>query len=359
MNFSFKSLAMAGSCALALGAGSNLLAWENNSSNMFDGQTRGQLYRDIFGNIRDTGDIFFNIPTRGQLYRDIFGNIRDTGDIFFNIPTRGQLAKKLFSDEDFAKKADIIALQTAFMTRNVEAMASCAWDLKGLELVLGKKDKTTTSDMIFTSAAKLAVEQGNAVALKQIIALAPECKKFEEEFALKGKTRGINKYVTALPQLTLLPRKDCEKALKGLQPWEQPAFDSYMRSSFRGMTKQGADIVSMLVNEGRVSLNPQMIAMGALELSKYPYDNKLGAKFEPAQIFAEAAELAIAKQDKNALNQIVALYGTANFKTADYAKYLQGELVMLSSSRGLDEEDIGKAALVGITAFLITICRSL
>ena len=359
MNFNLKSLMMVGTCVFALFTGVNVMAWENNTENMFDEQTRGQLYRDVFGDIRDTGDPFFRVKTRGQLYRDVFGDIRDTGDpffrvktrgqlyrdvfgdirdtgdVFFRIRTRGQLAKKLFTDEDFAKKADVIALQKAIMARNVDAMTNCAWDLKGLELMFGKKDKTTTSDMLFAAAAKLAVEQGNSAALKQVIALAPECKKFEEELALKSKTRGINKSVTAFPQLTLLPHKDWEKALKGLQPWEQPAFGQYICASFRGMSKKSADTVAMLVNEGRVTMNPQMIAMGALELSKYPYNSKLGIKFEPAQIFAEAVELAVAQQDKDALNQIAALYGTANFKNAEYTKYLQGELAMLGENRGL------------------------
>ena len=250
--------------------------------------------------------------------------------------TRGQSAAELFEDKDFYNKVDVTLFADALQVRDVAILTGFAWDLKGAEIILGKVDKKTSSAMVFASAAKLAVEQGNADALKAIIALAPECKKYESQLALKGKTRGMSKFsVTALPQLASLPQNEWDKALKNLRPWEQPVFDKYLCASFRGMPASSAINASTLINDGRLTMNRQMIAIGAMELSKYPYDKKLGIKFEPAQIFAEAAELAILKQDKEALAQIIALYGTANFKTADYAKYLQNELTLMSSTRGL------------------------
>ena len=322
MNFNLKSLAMAGTCAATLLAGSELMAWgESSRPNIFGGY-------DYYSNGTRTGSSRSNIFGGYDYYRGMSSDI-----------TPDQLAKKLFADEDFATRIDVIAIQDAIYARNVDAMTSCAWDLKGVELILGKKDKTTTSDMIFASAANLAVEQGNAEALKQIIALAPECKKYEEQLALRGKTRGLNKSVTAFPQLVVLQGKDWQKTITSLSAWEQPALDQYICASFRGMTKESAVTASMLVNEGRLTMNPMMIAIGALELAKYPYDSKLGIKFEPAQIFAEAAELAIAKQDADALKQLVALYGTTNFKTAEFAKYMQDELAMLGNTRGLKMDD--------------------
>ena len=315
MNFSLKSLAMAGTCAAALMTGTSVMAW-------------GTAYTDQFGRTH------YNFGGRyGTSFTDQFGRTHFNGPLF-----RGMLAKKLFADADFANRIDVAALQTAIETRNVDAMTSSAWDLKGVELILGKKDKTTTSDMLFASAAKLAVEQGNAGALKQIVALAPECKKYEEQLALKGKTRGMTKFksVTAFPQLTVLPQQNWQAALKGMQSWQQPMLDSYIMPSFRGMSAASGETAAMLINDGRVSGNAQMIALGALELAKYPYDGKLGEKLDPAQIFAEAAELAIAKQDRNALLQIVGLYNSAPFKTEDFAQYLQGELTMLGKTRGLN-----------------------
>ena len=344
MNFNLKSLAMAGTCAATLWAGSELMAWGGYStSNVFGGQnyynsngtSAGYSSRNVFG-----GYNYYNSngTSAGYSSSNVFGGYNYYRGMSSDI-TPDQLAKKLFADKDFAKRIDVITLQNAIGTRNVDAMTSCAWDLKGVELILGKKDKTTTSDMIFASAANLAVEQGNAEALKQIITLAPECKKYEEQLTLKSKTRGLGKSVTALPQLVLLPQKDWKKTLSTFSDWQQPVLENYMLAGFRGITKQSADTASMLVNEGRFTMNPLLIAMGAMELSKYPYDSKLGVKFEPAQIFAEAVELAVAQKDVGVLKQMSALYSTANFKTAEFTQYLADELAMLGNTRGLKTDE--------------------
>ena len=330
-----KQMVMTGICALTLFAGENLMAWGGGHSrrNIFggydyynsNGSSAGYSRRNIFG-----GHDFYNSngSSAGHSRRNIFGGY----DYY-----RGQkeTAEKLFKDPDFVKRIDTGAIQDALVAKNVDALTSCAWDLKGLEIVLGKKDTKTTSDMLFNAAAQIAVDQGNGDALKQIIALAPECKKYEAQLAMKSKTRGTNKSVCALPQLCLLPSKDYKKAIGSLTMWQQPMLGDYICASFRGMSKQSADIASMLVNEGRITMNPQMIAMGALELSKYSYNSELGIKFEPAQIFAEAVELAIVKQDKAALTQLAALYNTASFKSEECAKHIQNELAMLSGMRGM------------------------
>ena len=330
-----KQMVMTGSCALTLFAGANLMAWGGYSrSNIFGGQdyynsngsSAGYSRSNIFG-----GYDYYNSngSSAGYSRRNIFGGY----DYY-----RGQkeTAEKLFKDPDFVERIDTGAIQDALIAKNVDALTSCAWDLKGLEIVLGKKDTKTTSDMLFSVAAQIAVEQENDTALKQIIALAPECKKFESQLAMKAKTRGVNKSVCALPQLCMLPSNEYKKGLKALRVWQQPILGDYICTSFRGLSKQNADIVSMLVNEGRITMNPQMIAMGSLELAKYPYNSELGTKFEPAQIFAEAVELAIVKQDKEALTQLSALYNTAKFKNDETAKYINTELNMLSSTRGLN-----------------------
>ena len=351
-----KSLAMVGTCAVALVSGAKLMAWGtawtppgSNTTYFNVGGRTGQAWTPPGSNTTYfSGDLFrgFTAWTPAGSDTTYFNGNGWSGTAwtpaggnttYFNF--RGQLAKKLFADEDFVKRIDVVALQDAIGARNVDAMTSCAWDLKGVELILGKKDKTTTSDMIFASAANLAVEQGNAEALKQIITLAPEFKKYEEQLTLKSKTRGLKKSVTALPQLMLLPQKDWEKTLSTFSDWQQPVLENYMLAGFRGITKQSADTASMLVNEGRFTMNPLLIAMGALELSKYPYDSKLGIKFEPAQFFAEAVELAVAQKDVGVLKQLSALYSTANFKTAEFTQYLADELAMLGNTRGLKTDE--------------------
>ena len=349
-----KQMVMAGSCALTLFAGSNLMAWgvqawtPSGSNTTFftssDGRT-GQAWTPSGSNTTFySGSLFRGFTAwtpsgsnttyfNGNGWSGTAWTPSGSNTTYFNF--RGQVAKKLFANTVFAEKIDAVAIQDALVAKNVDALTSCAWDLKGLEIILGKKDSKTTSDMLFNAAAQIAVEQGNGNALKQIIALAPECKTFEAQLAMKTKTRGANKSVCALPQLCLLPPKDYKKAIDSLTMWQQPMFGDYICQSFRGMSKQSADTASMLVNEGRITMNPQMIAMGALELSKYPYNSELGIKFEPAQIFAEAVELAIVKQDKAALTQLAALYNTASFKSEECAKYIQSELAMLSGMRGM------------------------
>ena len=371
MNINLRQLLKGGLCVTALIAGTNLMAWVSTRPNIFGGYdivTPGRTYTgmpNIFGGIdfRGMSSGFRGFSTRPNIFGgyDIVTPGRTyTGmpNIFGGIDFRGNVAKKLFSDEDIATRVDVLAIQEAVVTHNVDAMTSCAWDLKGVELILSKKDKTTTSDMLFEMAAQVAVEQGNAAALKHIVALAPDCKKYDAQLALKGKTRGLSKFQnSALPELIQVPPKDFEKMIKGLDSWQQPELGTYICSSFRGMSNSEAASASMLINGGRITLNPQMIAFGALELSRFPYDSKLGAKLDPAQIFSEAVELAIYKKDKVALARIAALYETAGFKDAEFAKYMQNELVMMNNTtRGNPDDAVetaGKAALVTFVCVLV------
>ena len=301
--------------------------------------TRGGWMTQPFGNgyIHSSGGRSFTSQPFGNGWIHSGPGMRTTTTMPFGNGwiTRGQSAAVLFDDKDFYEKVDVTLFADALQIRDAAVLMGFAWDLKGAETILGKVDKKTTSTQIFELAAKIAIEQGNEAVLKNIIALAPECKKFEAQFAMKGKTRGQNKSVCALPQLCVLPANNYKKAIESLTMWQQPALGQYICSAYRGITQQSADTASMLVNEGRITMNPQMIAMGALELSKYPYNSELGIKFEPAQIFAEAVELAIVKQDKTALTQLAALYNTASFKSEECAKYIQSELAMLSNTRGL------------------------
>ena len=372
MNINLKRILKGGLCVTALVASTNLMAWVSTRPNAFGGidiVTPNGISTGIpnaFGGLdfRGAQSGFRGFSTRPNAFGGI--DIVTPGGTYTGIPNafggidfRGNIAKKLFADEDIAKKVDVLALQQAVVSHNVDAMTSCAWDLKGVELILGKKDKTTTSDMLFDMAAQVAIEQGNAAALKQIIALAPDCKKYEAQLAAKSNFRGASKYsTTALPELIEVSPKDFEKAIPALDPWQQPKLEPiYICGSFRGMSNTDAASASMMINEGRITLNPQMIAMGALELAQYPYDSKLGAKLDPAQIFAEAVELAIYKKDKVALTRIAALYETAGFKDADFAKYLQSELVMMNNTTRGDAGDafddaLKKAVVVFVTAFV-------
>lgn len=337
-----KQMVMIGACAATVFIGTTAHAQWNTRRNVFGGYdivTPGRTYTgmpNVFGGMDFRGgwstqrNVFggYNIITPDRTYTGI-------PNVFGGMDFRGKMDSAIFSNTQFCSMLDTLELAEAIQSNDAARIMGFAWDLKGAETILGKVDQKTTSKALFETAAKLAVEQGNSDVLKQIIELAPECKTFEAQLAMKTKTRGANKSVCALPQLCLLPPKDYKKAIDSLTMWQQPMFGDYICQSFRGMSKQSADTASMLVNEGRITMNPQMIAMGALELSKYPYNSELGIKFEPAQIFAEAVELAIVKQDKAALTQLAALYNTASFKSEECAKYIQSELAMLSGMRGM------------------------
>lgn len=281
----------------------------------------------------------------GDLYRDMFGTIRDKGDMFYQVRTRGsQVESNLFADKVFASKFNDGAWVEAVQTRNVPAMASLAWNLKGVETILGKVDKKTTSAMMFEAAAKIAVAQGNADALKDIVALAPECKKFDEEMALAGKTRGISKPI-AMPELCVYDPAIGDKLMK---PWQRPILGDYITDTFRGMPKQNAESISFLVNQGRMTMNPAMLAFGAMELHKFRGDNKISAQFEPANIMAEAADMAVEVGDKEALKTIIAIYETSPLANAEKVAELKEQMNLLSATRGADKQNVLKDLCQGL-----------
>ena len=307
----------------------------NYSGNMFRGQPdtvncdgfRGALYRDTFGDIRDTGDVFFRIPSSS------FNSFRGQ-----SIPT----SKSIFANEVFQGKIDEGAIRTAIQMRNINALLSSAWDLKGFETISNVKDDNLNSAMLFDLAAQFAVDQENADALKSVIELAPECKKYDEQLALRSQTRGTHRSSckTAFPELVYLQPNSWQSMLKGgLKEWQQPVADFYLCGMFRGMTEPAAFHAGNLVNSGRINMNPIMLATGAMELSFYDYTKDFSPWFEPGAIFAEAVEMAVALNDKSALEEIAGMYEKANFKNPEYASYITDQIAMLANTRGMQASE--------------------
>ena len=246
----------------------------------------------------------------------------------------------LFNDDAFSAKIDVQAIIAALTSRDVDALTSCAWDLKGLETVLGRVDKKTSSKMLFAAAAQLAVEQGNAKGLKAIVALEPECKKYEYQLALKGKTRGaVSGFACCLPEIVPLETQDWKDKLKGLKDWQVPMFNRDMVCcNFRGVSEGDAEACAAMINGGRATMNPLMEAVGAVQLSKYTAVDDISTKFQPSSIFKEAVSLAIFKSDTEALKRLFALYEVTNFREPDYAAYVENLIAFLGKTRGLSAE---------------------
>ena len=230
-------------------------------------------------------------------------------------------------------------------------MSQLAWTLKGIEKALGTQDKKTTSELLFSAAANLAVVQNNSKALKEIIALEPMCAKFKETLKLKGATRGTGVgSIVSMPQIVTMPgsnpgQKWIDK-LSELKPYQQPVYSpQLLAAQFRGMSVSKAQNVSFLVNRGRMLLEPKLIAMGALEMASQS-EKDMPSQLDPKNVLAEASDLAIELGDRQALDFIIGLYKTSALKDENKAKSLSEELKLMGSTRGISESE-EKALWIG------------
>ena len=276
----------------------------------------------------------------GSSMPNAFGGFNYSGSLF-----RGAKGEStLFDDAELAGKIDDGKIADALSSRSVDALTSCAWDLNGLELVLGKVDKKTNSKMLFAAAAQLAVEQGNADGLKAIVALDPECKKYEDQLALKGKTRGAGaSSAYCLPEIVPLGCENWKDTLEKLKDWQVPMFNrDLVCCNFRGVPEGDAKACATMINGGRATMNPLMEAVGAVQLSKYAAVDDINAKLQPSSIFKEAVSLAIFKKDREALKRLAALYEATNFKEADYTGYMENWIAITGNNRGIsvDQEPV-------------------
>ena len=342
----------ASAAAAALMAGS-AMAWVSSMPNAFGGYN----YTSSSGGwVSSMPNAFggFNYTSSsggfGSSMPNAFGGFNYSGSLF-----RGAKGEStLFDDADVASKIDDGKIADALSSRNVDALTSCAWDLKGLELVLGKADKKTNSKMLFAAAAQLAVEQGNADGLKAIVALDPECKKYEDQLALRGKTRGVSGGLAyCLPEIVPLGSQNWKENLKGLKDWQTPMLNpDLVCCNFRGVSEGDAEACATMINGGRATMNPLMEAVGAVQLSKYAAVDDISAKLQPSSIFKEAAEMAIYKGDTASLIQLASLYETSTFLEPDYLKYIKNMAELSGKTRGLTDEEVEdtcKKALLVLT----------
>ena len=306
----------------------NGLGGFNYSGDLFRGMT---TMPNIFGGF----DYNYNGKT-GRSMPNIFGGFDYSGDLFRG----GQQQKSIFANDVFKGKIDENAINIAIRTRNVNALLSSAWDLKGFETLSNVKDEKLNSEKLFSLAAQIAVEQNNAEALKAVISLAPECKKYEEQLAFKSQTRGVQKNVickTPLPELVRLPEHDWERSLKDdLKEWQQPVADIYLCGMFRGMTVPAAAQAATLINNGRADMKPIMIASGASLLACFDYRKSFSPWFEPVSIMMEAIELAVVLKDKTALEEIQHIYAKSVLKNPELTAYLDEQLAFLGNTRGIN-----------------------
>ena len=340
----------------ALMAGS-AMAWVTSTPNVFGGYN----YTSSSGGwVTSTPNVFggYNYTSSsggfGSSMPNVFGGYNYSGSLF-----RGANGEStLFNDAEITGKIDAGKVAAALAARDVNALTSCAWDLKGLETILGKVDKKTSSKMLFAAAAQLAVEQGNADGLKAIVALEPECKKYEDQLALRGKTRGAGVgHAYCLPELVPLESENWKDALKKLKPWQVPMFNrDLVCCNFRGVPEGDAEACAAMINGGRATMNPLMEAVGAVQLSKYAAVDDINAKFQPSSIFKEAAEMALYKGDTASLKQLTSLYETSSFGEPDYLKYIKNMVQLSGETRGLTDEEVEssckKALLVLISGLI-------
>ena len=329
----------ASAAVTALMAGS-AMAWVSSMPNAFGGYN----YTSSSGGwVSSMPNAFggFNYTSSsggfGSSMPNAFGGFNYSGSLFRG--AKGESA--LFDDADVASKIDDGKIADALSSRNGDALTSCAWDLKGVETILGKKDKKTSSDMLFAAAAQMAVEQGNAECLKAIVALSPECKKYQDALAVRGKTRGAGAApLCALPQVVRVGSEDWKEELKKLHPWQSPLLDATtVFGSFRGISKADAELCSAMINGGRSAMRPLAMATGAVQLSEYKTSDDCCEKMKPASIFKEAVELAMFKGDWKSVKRLSDIYQATNFTEPAYIGYLKELTSMGGASRGILKAD--------------------
>jgi len=277
-------------------------------------------------------------------YRSNSGQTGTSSTFMGTTSYRGSLfrgsGKAIFENKEIAKRFDVVTWIDATLSKDVNKMTQSAWQLKGIEKALGKQDKKLTSKSMFETAARIAIIQNNAQALKEIVALEPACKKYQEELKLSGKTRGngIGSIVN-MPEMVIMPGvapKNWLPKLGNLKPYQQPRYSmELLGAQFRGISPSLAGNISFLVNRGRTTLDPTMLATGAIQLAKIKMDKKTPSCFMPKLILGEAAGMAMDLGDKDALDFITGLYQTSILKNAVKAKKLQEEAKLMGKTRGV------------------------
>ncbi len=245
----------------------------------------------------------------------------------------------LFADDEIAKLFPEAAWLDATDARDVPQMTQLAWTLKGLETVLGETDEDVTSEMMFDAAAQLAVAQGNADALEDIVALSPAAAKYKGEMAALATTRGKGGFVSGMPQIVMAPKtpKEFNKFMAGIKGHQVPFVSpAVLAAKLPKATAPEVLNICTLVNQGRITKSPSMITLAALELAQASGSTKR-AFLNPSRMIEEAAELAILKDDKTSLDFIANIYGQPTSPLANKSKAAMyaAEAVAMSKTRGM------------------------
>jgi len=260
----------------------------------------------------------------------------------------------LFESKDIASRFSEDGWVGAVENRDVKGMAGAAWNLKAVETILGKQDKKTTSEAMFKAAAEVALEQKNAAALAEIVALCPACKSYQDELKASGQSRGAASVVT-MPQVVFPdlgafnPSKTedfktrVDTMTQNLKPWETPFLSpDLVRYNFRGVSSPEAENVAIMANRGRQTQNPAMIAQAAVALAgkKSEFDVSY---LNPKKLMEEATGLALVLNDSRAATQLLSIYGNEELglKDSDKAMKLADELRAMSGSRSQPAGDAG------------------
>ena len=250
----------------------------------------------------------------------------------------------IFASDEFADRFPEMVWVNATKNRNVQKMIDYAWELRKIEKVLGKKDKRTTSRAMFEAAARLAVNQGNEGALKQIVALEPTCEKYMQDIKAMGGTRGASTVPNAMPEIVYpsFPigapgdkwQKRWEKAVEELEDNQVPFLRPPMlQFYFPDMDDQTASKICMLLNQGRFKNDPNLLVHAAVELDRQKGQADV-TFLNPESVLGEAAELAISVHDKAGLRRVIQAYESEQFSLSSKAKMYGEVLKTMGSTRG-------------------------
>ncbi len=247
----------------------------------------------------------------------------------------------LFASESFEKAFPESAWVEAVAERNAEEMLNLAWILEGIEKRTGEKDSKTTSAKLYQAVGKVALGQGNSAVLGQLVKLYPEAKKYQDEAKASSATRGKEGAPIAMPRIVVpVADKDGKiaPAKAGIVYLATPETVLAEFGNEIGYAK--AESVAGLVNAGRVSCSPRLLATAAVELASLG-GSKKAVTLKPASLLSESEQLAETMEDAGAMSFVAAIYGMdGTLKNPSKSKECGDAAKAMGATRGLRSDSI-------------------
>ena len=232
------------------------------------------------------------------------------------------------NEENVQQIAQQTGLPWALASHDAATTFTAARKLALYEAKAKAVEKVYNSENMYNYAAVFAAGQGNVTLMRQIADTAPGTQGYLQQMTV---TRGADtKAPAAIPQMVEVTFGGWDK----LTPAQAPIWGDYIMAFYPALNRAAARKFAQKVNSSRSLMVPARLAEAAVELGAFDGD-KVPAAFQAKNVFANAVDMAIFLNDKEAMEKIVALYDKASFKDAKTAKNLAAELKAMGKTRGI------------------------